>query len=74
MVGVDGYPNSEWNLDTFSELFGTTFSEIKGLSGESTIAQPKIFIAETNLAPLDTSPYESISRRRDEVRGRRHWS
>jgi hypothetical protein len=61
MVSVDGYPNSEWNLDTFSELFGTTFSEIEALPGESTIAQPKIFIAETNLALLGTSPYESIT-------------
>jgi hypothetical protein len=61
MVGVDGYPQSQYNLDTFTELFGTTFSEIKALSGESTIAQPKIFISETNLAPLDTSPYESIT-------------
>jgi hypothetical protein len=60
MVGVDGYPQSEYGETTFANTFADTFSIIKGLSGESTIAQPKIFIAETNFSPLGSGSYESI--------------
>ncbi|HVV19902.1 MAG TPA: hypothetical protein VHF06_10735 [Pseudonocardiaceae bacterium] len=60
MVGVDGYPDSEWGQTNFSNTLGTTYSIIQGLSGEGTIAQPKIFLAETNLSTLDSNGYESI--------------
>jgi beta-mannanase len=49
MVGVDGYPSG---AESFSSLFEPSFSIIDGLSGESTIPQPSIFIAETNFEPL----------------------
>jgi hypothetical protein len=58
MVGVDGYPQS--GETTFANTFADTFSIIQGLPGESTIAQPKIFIAETNFSPLGSGSYESI--------------
>ena len=60
MVGVDGYPQSEYGETTFANTFADTFSIIQGLPGESTIAQPKIFVAETNFSPLDSGSYESI--------------
>jgi hypothetical protein len=60
MVGVDGYPQSQYGETTFANTFADTFSIIKGLPGESTIAQPKIFVAETNFSPLDSGSYESI--------------
>ena len=60
MVGVDGYPQSQYGETTFANTFAQTFSIIKGLSGESTIAQPKIFVAETNFSPLGSGSYESI--------------
>ena len=57
MVGVDGYPDTEWGsqFGTFSGLFGPVFSEIHALTSLP------IFIAETDLAPLDTSGYQSLS-------------
>ena len=56
MVGVDGYPNTRWGRFTsFSALFGPVFNEIHALSSLP------IFIAETDLAPLDGSGYESLA-------------
>lgn len=60
MVGVDGYPQSQYGETTFANTFAQTFSIIQALSGESAIAQPKIFVAETNFSPLDSGSYESI--------------
>jgi hypothetical protein len=60
MVGVDGYPQSQFGETSFANTFAQTFSIIQGLSGESTIAQPKIFVAETNFSPLGSGTYESI--------------
>jgi beta-mannanase len=60
MVGVDGYPQSQYGQLNFSTTLGTTYNLIQGLSGESTIAQPKIYLAETNLATLGSGSYESI--------------
>lgn len=52
MVGVDGYPQSGsgWGLCNFSQTFGQSFTDIRNLGWNS-----GIFIAETNLSPLDTS-------------------
>ncbi len=61
MVGVDGYPQSQYGETNFSNTLQTTYHIIQGLSGESTIAQPKIYLAETNLATLSGGGYESIS-------------
>lgn len=57
MVGVDGYPSTQWGsqFGTFSGLFGPVFAEIHALSNLP------IFIAETDLAALDGSGYESLS-------------
>lgn len=44
MVGVDGYPDSSFGLDTFQEVFGRSFTEMKALTNLP------IFISETNLA------------------------
>ncbi|MEY9862656.1 hypothetical protein ABH935_008304 [Catenulispora sp. GAS73] len=56
MVGVDGYPNTRWGQFTsFSALFGPVFSEIHALTSLP------IFIAETDLAPLDGTGYESLA-------------
>jgi hypothetical protein len=56
MIGVDGYPNTKWGQFTsFSALFGPVFNEIHALS------KLPIFIAETDLAPLDGGGYQSIS-------------
>lgn len=60
MVGVDGYPQSQYGETSFANTFAQTFSLIQGLPGESTIAQPKIFVAETNFSPLGSGGYESI--------------
>lgn len=60
MVGVDGYPQSQYGETSYANTFADTFTIIKGLSGEPTIAQPKIFIAETNFSPLGSGSYESI--------------
>jgi mannan endo-1,4-beta-mannosidase len=58
MVGVDGYPDIEWGsqFGTFSGEFGPVFSEIRGLGWSG-----PIFISETNLVPLDSSGYESLT-------------
>jgi hypothetical protein len=56
MVGVDGYPNTQYGsqFGTFSGEFGPTFSEIHALTSLP------IFISETDLAPLDSSGYQTI--------------
>ena len=56
MIGVDGYPDTEWGsqFGTFSGLLGPVFSEIHALSSLP------IFLAETDLAPLGSSGYESL--------------
>jgi transcriptional regulator with XRE-family HTH domain len=56
MVGVDGFPSTRWasQLGTFSGLFGPVFDEIHALTGLP------IFVAETNLEPLDGSGYQSL--------------
>lgn len=61
MVGVDGYPQSQFGETSFADTFAQTFSIIHGLPGEPAIAQPKIFVAETNFSPLGSGNYESIS-------------
>jgi hypothetical protein len=56
MVGVEGLPSTRWgSLGTFPSLFGPVFHEIHALT------KLPIFIAETNLAPLDGSGYQSIA-------------
>jgi hypothetical protein len=45
MVGVDGYPQPQYGLDTFQQVFGKSFSEMKALTSLP------IFISETDLAP-----------------------
>lgn len=45
MVGVDGYPQTQYGLDTFQEVFGQSFTQMKALT------KLKIFISETDLAP-----------------------
>jgi beta-mannanase len=45
MVGIDGYPQTQYNLDTFQEVFGQSFTEMKALTNLP------IFISETDLAP-----------------------
>ena len=57
MVGVEGYPDTRWGsqLGTFAGLFGPVFDQIHALTGLP------IFIAETDLAPLDGSGYQSLS-------------
>lgn len=56
MVGAEGYPDTEGGaqLGTFSGLFGAVFGQIHALT------RLPIFIAETNLAPLDGTGYQSI--------------
>jgi tRNA A-37 threonylcarbamoyl transferase component Bud32/transcriptional regulator with XRE-family HTH domain len=56
MVGVEGLPDTQWGsqLGSFSGVFGPVFKEIHALTSLP------IFIAETNLAPLDGSGYQSI--------------
>jgi hypothetical protein len=56
MVGVDGYPTTQYSASggTFQGQFGLVWSQIQALSSLP------IFIAETNLAPLDGSGYETI--------------
>ena len=56
MVGIDGYPDSEYGLDTFQELFGQSFTEMHALTSLP------IFISETNLAVLTgTGGYEGLT-------------
>jgi hypothetical protein len=45
MVGLDGYPQPEYGLNTFQEVFGQSFTEMKALT------DLPIFISETDLAP-----------------------
>lgn len=45
MVGIDGYPDPQYGLSTFKELFGQSFAEMKALT------HLPIFISETDLAP-----------------------
>lgn len=45
MVGIDGYPQTQYGLDTFQELFGKSFAEMKKLT------KLPIFISETDVAP-----------------------
>jgi transcriptional regulator with XRE-family HTH domain len=56
MVGVEGAPNAQWGagLTTFSAVFGLVFHEIHALT------RLPIFIAETDLALLDGSGYQSL--------------
>ncbi len=56
MVGVEGFPDTRWGpqLGTFSGIFGPVFHEIH------TLTRLPIFLAETNLAPLDGSGYQSL--------------
>jgi transcriptional regulator with XRE-family HTH domain len=57
MVGAEGYPNTRWGTQfgTFSGLFGPVFDQIHALT------TLPILIAETDLAPLDGSGYQSLS-------------
>jgi Fibronectin type III domain/Glycosyl hydrolase family 26 len=45
MVGIDGYPQTQYGLDTFQQVFGRSFAEMKALT------PLPIFISETDLAP-----------------------
>ena len=56
MVGVQGFLDTRWGsqFGTFSGLFGPVFGEIHALTSL------RIFIAETDLAPLDGSGYQSL--------------
>lgn len=45
MVGLDGYPQTQYGLDTFQQVFGQSFTEMKALTSLP------IFISETDLAP-----------------------
>jgi transcriptional regulator with XRE-family HTH domain len=57
MVGVEGFPDKRWGyqLGTFSGLFGKVFNEIHAKTSLP------IFIAETDLAHLDSTGYQSIT-------------
>jgi transcriptional regulator with XRE-family HTH domain len=57
MVGVEGFPNTRFGpqLGTFSGMFGPVFHEIH------TLTSLPIFIAETDLAPLGGSGYQSLA-------------
>jgi mannan endo-1,4-beta-mannosidase len=45
MVGIDGYPQPQYNLNTFKELFGNSITQMRALT------KLPVFIAETDLAP-----------------------
>jgi beta-mannanase len=45
MVGLDGYPQPQYGLNTFQQVFGQSFSEMKALTNLP------IFISETDLSP-----------------------
>jgi hypothetical protein len=49
MVGIDGYPQTQYGLDTFQEVFGLSFTIMKGLT------KLPIFISETDLSPENGS-------------------
>ena len=57
MVGVDGYPQYQYG-DLCANTFAGTFAP--GVLGRFRHCQPPIFVAETNLSPLDGGGYESI--------------
>jgi hypothetical protein len=56
MVGVDGYPDTQYGhqFGTFAGEFGPVFNAIHSLTSLP------IFISETDLAPLDSSGYETL--------------
>jgi hypothetical protein len=56
MVGVEGFPDTRWGsqLGTFRGVFGPVFHEIHALT------RLPVFIAETDLAPLDGRGYQSL--------------
>jgi len=56
MVGVEGFPDTAGGsrLGTFTGLFGPVFSQIHALT------TLPVFIAETNLTPLDSTGYQSL--------------
>lgn len=56
MVGAEGSPNTQWGsgLGTFSGRFGPVFEQIHALTSLP------IFIAQTDLARLDGSGYQSL--------------
>lgn len=60
MAGVDGYEEFCGCGSTFADIFGGTFSEIKGLPGFSSVPQQKIFIAETSMSPYDAGGISSF--------------
>jgi hypothetical protein len=49
MVGVDGYPQPQYGLNTFSEVFGRSFAEMR------TLTKLRVFVAETDLAQAKPS-------------------
>jgi beta-mannanase len=49
MVGLDGYPQPQYGLNTFAEVFGRSFTEMHALT------RLPIFIAETDLADAKPS-------------------
>jgi len=49
MVGLDGYPQPQYGLDTFAEIFGRSFAEMHALT------KLPVFIAETDVAAAKPS-------------------
>lgn len=49
MVGIDGYPQPEYGLNTFAEVFGQSFAEMHALT------KLPVFIAETDIAQAKPS-------------------
>jgi beta-mannanase len=49
MVGIDGYPQPQYGLNTFSEVFGQSFAEMRALT------KLPVFIAETDIAQAKPS-------------------
>jgi mannan endo-1,4-beta-mannosidase len=45
MIGLDGYPQTKYGLDTFQQVFGVSFVKMRALT------KLPIFISETDLAP-----------------------
>ena len=60
LTAADGYP-AFCDCGTFAKLFAPTFKIIQALPGFSSVPQQKIFVAETDLAPLGSSGYESMA-------------
>lgn len=61
MTGVDSYPQAQYGTGTFATSLAPTFAYIKSLPGFTSLPQQKIFVSETDLAPLGSSGYESVS-------------